>query len=314
MASTSTVTRSRPPTTNNLDAAQRARVMRSSRKLGAVLGTTPFLLESCGGTVSMSATLHPATKYRDARTPTRPSHVNRYHRKCSVLDGTSSDGFETSSLVSFSRVAASSQESLLHASNSSTEDLPAPMVLAARSQSKRAGNSTHPLVLRLNTTPDPRVQPIPVPLSPLSSNADVPRTPATPVELSRAEARRRKMARVVRTLGEKVPPELVFQPSDIDWSAVSPVSPVSVTTTTSSSLMPHDTRSISRSGSTTKLTRSRPRSSSLGSSPQWQRLLELPAPVFSSSTRAPQDQQWVGAWNRRNIAQVQRELRTLRRR
>ncbi|KAI0254462.1 hypothetical protein BJV78DRAFT_1121288 [Lactifluus subvellereus] len=284
MASTSTATRSPPPTTNNLDAAQRARIMRSSRKLGAVLGTTPFLLESCGGTVSVSATLHPASKKRhDTRTPTRPSHVKRHHRKYSVLEGISSDSFETSSLVSFSHAAASSEESLLHAFNSSTEELP-----AAKSRShQRAGDTPpHPLVLRLNTMPlspsDSRAQP--VPLSPLSPNADIPPwTPATPVEPSRAEIRRRKMARVVRTLGENVPPELL-----------------------------HEARSISRSRSTTTITRSRPRSSSLGEGPQWQRLLELPAPVFSSSTRAPKDQQWVGAWNRKNIAQVQRELRTLR--
>jgi hypothetical protein len=42
--------------------------------------------------------------------------------------------------------------------------------------------------------------------------------------------------------------------------------------------------------------------------------LELPAPVFSSSTRAPEDQRWVGVWNRRSIGQVQRELRALRHR
>jgi hypothetical protein len=116
------------------------------------------------------------------------------------------------------------------------------------------------------------------------------------MEPSRTEVRRRKMARVVRTLGENVPPELVFHhQSESDRSE--------------KTALP-ESRSSPR-----KLTNSksgRRRSASVGSGTQWQRLLDLPAPVFSSSSKAPEDQRWVGAWNRRNIAQVQRELRTLR--
>jgi hypothetical protein len=293
MASTNTVACSPPPTTNTLDAAQRARVIRSSRKLGAVLGTTPFLLESCGGTVLVPTTLHPATK----RGTHAPSPTKRHHRQ---REGTSTASSETSPLLSSPRTSASSEESLLHLPNSSTDKLPALVLTKPRS-----GHDTpRPLVLRLNSIPlspsDLHVQTVPP--SPLSPNADIPPTPATPKEPSRREARRRKMARVVRTLGENVPPELVFKPSDMVWSENPPLS----TTRT------HEVRSGSPTRSTAKSTR--PRSASLDSSSQWQRLLELPAPVFSSSTRAPADQQWVGAWNRRNIAQVQRELRALRHR
>ncbi|KAG2342611.1 hypothetical protein BDR05DRAFT_1000623 [Suillus weaverae] len=35
-----------PPTTNILDSQQRMRLIRSARKLGAVMGTTPYLLEA----------------------------------------------------------------------------------------------------------------------------------------------------------------------------------------------------------------------------------------------------------------------------
>jgi hypothetical protein len=104
------------------------------------------------------------------------------------------------------------------------------------------------------------------------------------------------MARVVRTLGENVPPELVFRRIESeDWSEKAT-----------------ESRSAPRKPTNSKANRRR--SASVGSSTQLQRLLELPAPVFSSSSKAPEDQRWVGEWNRRNIAQVQRELRSLRRR
>jgi hypothetical protein len=294
MTSTNTAAHLPPPTTNNLDAAQRARVMRSSRKLGAVLGTTPILLE-CRGKALMPTVLHPVTKRDDHIS----SHTKRHHRYREVASSIS----ETSPLTkSLSRTSVSSEESFLDP-NSSTEDLPIPkVVLPARTRSQR--DAQPPLLLRLNTVPlspsDSRVQSS-VPMSPLSANTDIPPTPATPIELSRAETRRRKMARVVRLLGENVPPELVFRPSDMECPENSP----------GPSPTPHDTRSGSRPTRTSaKLMR--PRSRSLGAGSQWQRILELPAPVFSSGARAPADQQWVGVWNRRNIAQVQRELRTLR--
>jgi hypothetical protein len=109
------------------------------------------------------------------------------------------------------------------------------------------------------------------------------------------------MARVMRTLGEKVPPELVFQHSEKDGLENHPV-PISTT--------PRETRSVSRTRSAAKNIRRR--SASLGSGSKWQRIFDQPAPVFSSGGKAPDDQRWVGEWNRRNIVQVQRELRNLR--
>ena len=294
MASTTTTIISPPPTTNKLDAMQRARVMRYSRKLGAVLGTTPFLLESCGSTVP--ATLYPASRHNSTR-----SHSKRHHRQRFDFDDQPRASSE-SLPVSLSPTASSSNESLLSTSESSVESS-IPVMLTTKSL--HPGATPRPLIfldtVSVSSSDTPHVHATPrVTRTPSS---DVPPTPTTPKQLSNAEARRRKMARVMRTLGEKVPPELVFQASDKDGRENHPVS----------NTMLLDTRPVSRTRSTSSTTKNnRRRSASVGSSTQWQRLLDLPAPVFSSSAKAPDDQRWVGEWNRRNIAQVQRELRALR--
>ena len=260
--------------------------MRYSRKLGAVLGTTPFLLESCGSTV-------PATLYTPSRHNSTRSQSRRLHRQRTDLDDQPRTSSESSPLP-FSSTASSSKDSLLTTSDSSVES-DVPMVLATKSH-----RPARPLIV-LDTVPlsssDTRVQAAP---RLTSSSLDAIPTPTTPKQMSTAEARRRKMARVMRTLGEKVPPELVFHASDKDG----------LENDTVSTTMLVDTRPVTRTRSTTK--NNRRRSASVGSSTQWQRLLELPAPVFSSGAMAPDDQRWVGEWNRRNIGQVQRELRALR--
>ncbi|KAI0266421.1 hypothetical protein BC834DRAFT_874476 [Gloeopeniophorella convolvens] len=289
-----------PPTSNNLGPVQRVRAMRSSRKLGAVLGTTPFVLESCGS--SMPARLRspsPAPVVSHAHTrslQSAPSREKHLRRQGSVFES-SRVTRDLSPRPSLAYDSASSVESLpLVTPDASEEELVPPDVVRAMLGS--SGTKPHPLVLRLDPVPlDPTDPRITIPLTPLSAKTQVPPSPVTPVELSRAEARRRKMARVVRTLGESVPPALVFQPTEMDWPENAPVSGAG-RTRTSSTARDHRRRSASLSGAT-----------SIN-----QRLLELPAPVFSSSARAPEGQRWVGAWNRQNIGQVQRELRALRRR
>ncbi|KAH9047272.1 hypothetical protein EDB84DRAFT_1264100 [Lactarius hengduanensis] len=267
-----------PPTTNKLDSVQRTRVMRSSRKLGAVLGATPFLIESNG--CSITATLHTASSQleNDHVRASSPMQIKRHRRQCSIVE-----------------------EPPIH-SELSPFSLQDPVLLA---KCQRSADAPRPLFLYLNSTPlsppDSDVPLEPIPLTPLSAKTEVPQTPTTPIEPSHTEARRRKMARVVRKLGENVPAELVFQSSDAGWTETTHVQTAKLV----------GSRSISHLRSAKSQRR---RSASLGSNSQWQRLLELPAPVFSSGARAPEDQRWVGAWNRRNIAQVQRELRALRRR
>ena len=296
MSSSSSVAPPPPPTTNKLDSVQRTRVIRSSRKLGAVLGATPFLIESSG--CSIPATLHPASSQheKDRGRVASPTQIKRHRRQCSIFEEP-----PISSEISHTYDPRSSKESLLTMVGSSMDEVPMPLALV--SKPRRSGDAPGPLVLCVNSVPLSPPDSHSVPLSPLSANTEVPPTPTTPIEPSRAEARRRKMARVVRTLGENVPAELVFQSSDTGRPENTAVQ------TKTTKLV--SSRSMSRSLSTKSQRR---RSASLGSNSQWQRLLELPEPVFSSGTRAPEDQRWVGAWNRRNIAQVQRELRALRRR
>jgi len=173
-------------------------------------------------------------------------------------------------------------------------------MLAVRS-TEPGSSKSRPLILLNSTTrpssSDHRVASATAVFPPRSASLEIPPTPTTPIEMSRMEVRRRKMARVVRTLGENVPPELVFHQSNSDSLKKSPLP---------------ESRSSPRKLTNPKTKGTRRRSASVGSGTQWQRLLDLPAPVFSSSSRAPEDQRWVGVWNRRNIAQVQRELRTLR--
>jgi hypothetical protein len=285
-----------PPTTNKLDAVQRARMMRSSRKVGAVLGTTPFLLESCGATVPVQIS---RSSTRDDIHPCAvPSYALKQHRRHYSILEKSRASSESLPLPSLSRAASSSKESLLSTSTEDSESV-VPLVVEVLPRCHSSG-ALRPIIL-VNSVPVPSPNPYAqsTPLSPLSPNADVPITPTTPIEPSRAEARRRKMARVVRTLGEKVPPELVFRSSDVDRVEKSPVPTAT----------PLERRSTSRMRSNSK--GHRRRSASVGSSPHWQRLFE-PAPVFASGAKAPADQRWVGEWNRRNIAQVQHELRALR--
>lgn len=273
MTSASTIIRSPPPTTNKLDAVQRARVMRYSRKLGAVLGTTPFLLESCGSTVPVTL----------SRLDSRTKRHHRHHER-SVFDE-----------------PRSSTESLLSTTESDDSSVESDVPLVVTTKPHNLGGKPRPVIF-LDAVPlsssDSRVQA--TPRLTRSPSLDIPPTPTTPTQASSVEARRRKMARVMRTLGENVPPELVFQPSGKDSLENHPVPTTMVI----------DTRSVSRKPSAAKI--SRRRSASVGATTQWERILDLPAPVFSSSSKAPDDQRWVGKWNRRNIAQVQHELRNLR--
>lgn len=282
---TSTIIRTPPPTTNKLDAVQRARVMRYSRKLGAVLGTTPFLLESCGSTVPVTLTR-------------LDSRAKRHHHQRSVVDEPRTST-ESLPMAPFFHAASSSKESLLSTSDCSSAESDVPLMVTTKS--RRLEGKPRPVIF-VDAVPlsssDSRVQA--TPRLTRSPSLDIPPTPTTPTQASSVEARRRKMARVMRTLGENVPPELVFQPSGKASLENHPVP----------STMVLDTRSVSSERSAAKITRRR--SASVGATTQWQRILDLPAPVFSSSSKAPDDQRWVGEWNRRNIAQVQHELRNLR--
>ncbi|KAI0056714.1 hypothetical protein BV25DRAFT_1775306, partial [Artomyces pyxidatus] len=262
-----------PPTLNTLDAVQRTRLIRSARKLGAVLGTTPFLLESDGAMVPVNPLPTTATRMQV------PAHS---HSRSLPSPSTPTDPSKKSMRRLGSASPTSSVSSLpLVTPRTSVDTLPMPPSFS--SKSRRSADAPRPLVLRLNAVPlspsDPRAQAFPV--TPTTAACDsAPQSPLTPTGPPRMDARRRKMARVMRTLGENVPPELVFHkastPSlelDAGISYRLPPSPrVTTTVTDSCSLADSD----------------------------------------AHTPRAAASERWIGEWNRQDIAQVQRELRQMR--
>ncbi|KAJ7771303.1 hypothetical protein DFH07DRAFT_914014 [Mycena maculata] len=159
-----------PPTTHALPHAHRLRLMRSTRKLGALLGETPLVVET---------------------SPTPASFTPALSRSASMM---STDSKRSGRLFTAGHASALG-------------------LSAAPPGHGESSSVTRPMLfLRLpggsgSTTPAERT-PLPSPLSPTFSLAlNSPSTP--PADVSR----RRKMAKLARTLGENVPPELVFPTS-----------------------------------------------------------------------------------------------------
>lgn len=205
-----------PLTCNSLDQYQRARLIRSTRKLGAVLGTTPRVAEA----LECDA---PTTRYAYAHEPRNQStKASRRHGSIFTLFPETA-----SSKESMYSVSSSSNSSLV--SLTSMESRPSIDVLPTPKPStkgRRSGETPRPLMLRINAVPvaptDTRV-----PLSPIHTSLPMSPTfsdlPAAP---SAAEVRRKRMAKLTRTLGENIPPEVVFPPSHTRQAA-----PVSVSAT-----------------------------------------------------------------------------------
>ncbi|KAJ7221168.1 hypothetical protein C8J57DRAFT_1393069 [Mycena rebaudengoi] len=148
-----------PPTTHALRQTQRTRLMRSTRKLEALLGETPRLVEPPRGHAHTSST-------------------------SSIESKRSGRIFATTGPAAPPR---SSSLTAVEAPSASHEPAARPLLL-----------------LRLPSTPGSRpISALPSPLSPAFG-------PNTPPSDPSAD-RRRKMAKLTRTLGQNVPPELVFQ-------------------------------------------------------------------------------------------------------
>ncbi|KAI0691089.1 hypothetical protein C8T65DRAFT_699832 [Cerioporus squamosus] len=230
-----------PPTFNTLDTRQRTRLIRSTRKLGAVLGTTPQLVES-------------ESPISPERTPTFSPGRDRKRRQGSIFEFPPSaapftynyDSPSASSSASSLALPRSSIDS--HDSETSTHSLPTlPMPRSfarhVREKSKSKGKQTAlptPLVLRLNAVPlppsDPRVQPATPDTAATLKTATLtartpsslpltPTTPGTPVTPTVTETRRKRLAKLKRTLGENVPPELIMPFRSVRSQRSSPVDP-----------------------------------------------------------------------------------------
>lgn len=224
-----------PPTNNTLDPEQRSRLLRSTRKLGELLGTTPFLLEP------------------EAEDPTSPiprAHASRregrvFHSPSSSMSYTDTSEPEYILVKSSAKTAPYHYQSITPPSSRTPSPIPVskkrkggpsdaegalppiaivfdiPGSTRARSRSVMSKSKEQPLLLRLRPLPtqktiDSRINVTttvdpPIPLSPTASSLNMDASAST-TALSDRE-KRKKMAKLTRTLGENIPPELVFRSS-----------------------------------------------------------------------------------------------------
>lgn len=238
-----------PPTSNTLDPVQRQRLLKSTQKLGALLGTTPRVLEP--GMV-LPPPLTPAT-----RAFRREGKV--FHNQ-SASSSTTSLSSESDSYVWISSPAevfsSSSKKKHHHHKNASTPiAIEFPRNITDKAISIKIGGGGHkksnssqqqhshtapqklsqPLLYRLRSVPIPPPSIISSPISPPTIEGEEkvllplsPLSPTTPMmvdnttTISKSKGRkgqrltesdrRRKMAKLTKTLGENIPPELVFGP------------------------------------------------------------------------------------------------------
>ncbi|KAI0077518.1 hypothetical protein K474DRAFT_1674799 [Panus rudis PR-1116 ss-1] len=273
-----------PPTRNHLDPQQRARLVRSARKLGAVLGATPQLIDTDYKPRPIPISLLPI-----GGNSTKPK-IHR--RQGSALP--SNTASPQSLYASSSSSANSSVASLvLPPPRSSFDTLPTPKSFSTNP--RRSGDAPRPLMLRLNQV---MVPPAPVrdtPETPSTTTSlrfahhatddDTPITPLTPATPTPAEMKRRRMAKLQRTLGENVPPELVF--SSAPKSRLPSNPPVPDPSATPRPRKHHSHSQSVASGAEDAFARR---------SRIW---------ITGATT-------WEGAWNRKDIKDVQKQLRNLR--
>ncbi|KAG6828381.1 hypothetical protein H0H92_008181 [Tricholoma furcatifolium] len=175
-----------PPTINTLDHQQRMRLVLSNRKLEAVLGAAPFYIE-----------------------PTSSVETHLMTPKAIRREGKLFNHSPTSSFASASSTSLSSVENFV-----TVDTIPRP-VTPVKASSKQ--ELSRPLLLRLRSVPvappnyraallSPRLPSI-APVSPISPTFTI---DFEKLQATSLESRRKKMAKLTRTLGENIPPELVF--------------------------------------------------------------------------------------------------------
>lgn len=264
-----------PPTSNCLDLNQKSRLIKSTRKLGQVLGTTPYLLEipsqlPISFPLIESRTSSPTPSTSSTSSAESIKSVKRSRRQGSI--------FMHSPIV-HSASSSTSSLSLPGDMPPSTVDLPSTHLAPVSRRSK----DTHrppPLVLHLNpvivSPDDHRIgegQLSPPPTLPVFD--DFPMSPMTPTSNASyhrkkaADAKRKKVDKINRTFGESVPTELIFPTSRKPTASFASRQPT--------------------------VTRKR-RSTTINTTQVW----------------CTGSQAWVGEWNRGNIQEVQAQLRQLK--
>ncbi|KAI0339196.1 hypothetical protein BDW22DRAFT_607856 [Trametopsis cervina] len=295
-----------PPTINVLDNKQRHRLVRSTRKLGAILGATPHLTESSHTQViQLTRYTSSSTSSASSSRSATPDSVKASRRHASIC----SHPTNQPKLVFASSTASSSVISLVP-SDSGVKSLTKKPSMKFKSSKPRGSNELpRPLILRISAVPPPITVRQPVSPSPSSASGFLTPspgtptptgtpalTPTTPVFPSSAELRRKRMAKLTRTLGEIIPPYLVSaskRPTALAEPGSVPSSPIS-------SAPPPQVQS------TPVRTRQR-RSMSVDYSGKTFTSEARASPVWATGSHT-----WRGEWNRKDIKDVQKQLRSLK--
>jgi hypothetical protein len=253
--------------------------MKSTQKLGKVLGTTPHLLESSDLPIS----LLPVGSSKKSGKGSRHERSVFTHSRTSSVSSFGSDSRMPS--------PSTSSTSLLSSDESATA-LPTQRSYFSDTKHGRSKDAMTPLFICLNTVPvspsDKRFAPsLPPTPSTVTPQTSLPSTPCTPT-FDQSEVKRKRMAKLSRHLGETIPPHLV--------SAAS--------------------RQPRKHYPTVETKSSRRRSMSVGGIDSVSELgfsQHKPAVSYCPKPR-PQARlvSWVGEWSLGDMSEVQKQLRALK--
>ncbi|KAJ7307805.1 hypothetical protein DFH08DRAFT_900682 [Mycena albidolilacea] len=184
-----------PPTSHTLPDAQRRRLMRSTRKVGALLGETPRVVPTA---------LTPLQSFTMGHSRSRSTTGTESKRSGRWL-GTASDTVSRASSLRLGRKAAVAETDA-----SGAQPIVRPLLI---------------LSLPMPGTFSPAERTFPSPSPRDASDLTSPTTPSPTADTTR----RLRMAKLVRTLGENVPTELVFPVSGSRQRRASmPTVPISI--------------------------------------------------------------------------------------
>ncbi|KAF8797522.1 hypothetical protein BYT27DRAFT_7204462 [Phlegmacium glaucopus] len=208
-----------PPTTHALELEQQSHRLRSTRKLGAVPRITPLILD-----LDSKVDVMP-------KAPTLISPRTRATRRKGQIFHTQSSSVSSMESTESDYVFINKSDLQQPHSPRSSRRMSPNIKPVAHSKSGKSGNThakglgpqvlTQPFLLRLRSLPVPPAASIKTAtppiypsklLSPVSSsfNMDTPTPSSRPGHVLTDIEKQRKLAKLTRTLGENVPPELVF--------------------------------------------------------------------------------------------------------
>ena len=293
-------------TSHALNTKQRIRLVRSTRKLGAVLGATPQVADNEElYPLGAPLTSFPSCSSSSSRSST-PDSSRGYRRHASVSEHpTRAQGVIYTCVSNASSVASLTLAP--PARSTSLTALPRKPSMKFRTSSKdkprAAGDTPRPLVLRLAAVPKALASPAPSVGSTLGTPTPTGTpalTPTSPVFPSAAETRRRRMAKLTRTLGEIIPPHLVFGAGKGKGDEYDEYDEEE-----------EEYDSVSLAPLAAPLPKTRPRRSM---SVDFASHAPEAAPPASRSSRVwvTGNKTWRGEWNRKDIREVQQQLRSLK--